>query len=89
MNKDALYKAMRSAALIALPVALISLLVCTFLLGSGIFEKFLPLCLTLIFAALSFAAARIPYTAKRLWLRITIPAAAVTIAVISLCLFCS
>jgi hypothetical protein len=87
MNKDALHKTLKSAVWVAFPGALISLLACTLLLGSGIFEMLMPVLLTVVFAVISIVIAYIPYTAKRLWLKIAISVVAVTATVIYLCFF--
>jgi hypothetical protein len=87
MNKSAIVKALKAAVWIVLPGALLSLLFCTLLLGSGVFKMLLPVWLGIIYMAVSFAFARISFTANRLWLRIAISAVIITVTVICLKLF--
>jgi hypothetical protein len=87
MNKGSLVKALNSAAWIALPLSLISLLFCTVMIGSGILEMLLPVLLAVIFAIISFALAHIPFAASRLWIKIVICAAVVAVTVICLRIF--
>ena len=87
MNKSVLVKALKSAVWIALPGAIISLLFCMLILGSGVFQMLLPVWLGIIFTFISFALARIPVTANRLWMKITISAAIMTVTVICLRFF--
>lgn len=87
MNKNALVKALKSAIWIVLSGTLLSLLFCTLMLGAGIFEMLLPVWLVIIFTAISFAFARISFTANRLWLKTAISAVLVTATVIFLILF--
>lgn len=87
MNKGSLIKALKSAAWVALPGAFISLLFCMLMLGSGVFEMLLPVWLGIIFTLISLVLARIPFTANRLWLKIVISAAVVTVTVICLRFF--
>ena len=87
MNKSSLIKALKSAIWIALPGAIISLLFCMLILGSGVFQMLLPVWLCIIFTVISFALACIPVTANRLWMKIVISAAVMTVAVICLRFF--
>lgn len=87
MNRDFLVKALKSAAAVVLPGAFISLLVCTLMLGSDIFEMLMPVWLVIIFAVISFVLSRVPFISRRLWARLVISAAAVAAAVILLRIF--
>lgn len=84
MNKLNLTESLHTAAWIALPCALFCLLISTLVLGSGIIEKLMPVFLTLMYAAISFALSRIPYTSKRLWLKAVIYAVVIAVTVIFL-----
>jgi len=87
MNKSVLVKALKSAVWIALPGAIISLLFCMFIIGSGVFEMLLPVWLCIIFTVISFALARIPVTANHSWMKIIISAAVITVTAICLHFF--
>ena len=84
MNKETTLKALKSAAWIALPGALISLIVCTLMLGSGLFEMLLPVWLTILFTAVCIALEFIPFVRKRIWLKITV--LVVLVAAAAICL---
>lgn len=79
MNKSSLTKALKSAVWIALSGSIISLLFCMLILGTGVFEILLPVWLGIIFTVISFALARIPVTANRLWMKIVISAVVITV----------
>ena len=87
MNKSSLIKALKSAVWIALPGAIISLLFCMLILGSGVFQMLLPVWLGIIFTVISFALERIPVTANHLWMKIVISATVITITAICLHFF--
>lgn len=87
VTKDALSKALKAAAWTALPGALLSLLVCMLMLGSGAFQMLLPLWLGILFTAISLVLARIPGITRRLWLRAALSMAAVALTVLFLRLF--
>lgn len=87
MDKNSLAKALKSAAWIVLPGALISLFFCMFVLGSNVFEMLLPVWLCAIFAFASLILSRIPVTANRLWIKAVIYMAVLTVSVICLRLF--
>lgn len=87
MNRGFLVKALKSAAVVVLPGSLISLVLCTLMLGSDIFEMLMPVWLVIIFAVISFALSRVPFISRRLWARLVISAAAVAAAVILLRIF--
>ena len=59
---------------------LISLLACTFVTGSGIFETYAPIWLAVVFAVLNFVMARIPVIATRFWLKSSINVVIIIIA---------
>lgn len=84
MNNINFTKSLHSAAWVALPCALFCLLISTLVLGSDIIEKLMPVFLALIYAVISFLLTRIPYTAKRLWLKAVIYAVVILITVIFL-----
>ena len=79
-NNNGFKKAFRPALWLASLGALISLLACTFVTGSGIFEELMPIWLVLIFAGINFVMARIPAIATRLWTRVAINVAIIILA---------
>ena len=86
-NKEGFKKAFRPALWLASLGTLISLLACTYVTGSGIFEKLVPILLAVIFTGINFVIARIPSIATRFWKRALINFAIIVIAAISLHLF--
>lgn len=84
MKRASLWKALGSAVWLVLPGALISLLLCTLILGSGIFEMLLPVWLVLIFTVLSFVRSRVAFLANHAYKTIIISAVIIAITVIGL-----
>jgi len=84
MKTEIFVKALKSTAWIVFPCALISLFVCTMMMGSGLFEMLLPVWLVLIFTGISFVLTRIPFFASRPVVKIT--ADAILAVAAALCL---
>jgi hypothetical protein len=68
-TKERFTQYFRPALWLASLGALISLFACTFLIGSGIFEKLAPIGLAVVFTGINLAMARIPAIARHSWLK--------------------
>lgn len=87
MKSDSLLKSLKSAVWFILPGALISLLLCTLILGAGIIEMLMPVLLVFIFTVISFILSRIAFFANHAYNKYAISAAIVVITVILLHVF--